>query len=168
MRKKNQSTITHWLSVIVIGISLGLALQFVRAWTEPTAAPPGGNVGAPINTSATAQTKEGNLNVNGGMVIGGATGGYKGTGTINASQFCLGGVCISAWPTGGTTGGTTVVSDPGHQLYQCPNTTGGYGSNCTGQVATYSTCTWTLCTMTCGDPCVVGSCWDQTESCTPF
>ncbi|MDD5490038.1 MAG: hypothetical protein PHP25_05175, partial [Candidatus Moranbacteria bacterium] len=85
---------SHWLSVIVIGIVLGVSLQFVRAWTEPTAAPPGGNLGAPINTSGVAQTKAGNLNVNGGMLIGASTtGGNKGAGSINADQVCIRGVC---------------------------------------------------------------------------
>lgn len=55
----NKKQITHWLKVAVIGIVLGFALQFVRAWTEPSVAPPGGNVGAPINTGASVQTKIG-------------------------------------------------------------------------------------------------------------
>jgi len=33
----------------------------VLAWTEPTSAPPGGNVAAPLNTSINAQSKEGAL-----------------------------------------------------------------------------------------------------------
>lgn len=76
--------LTYWFSVIVIGIALGLAIQFVRAWTEPTSAPPDGNLGAPINTSDLAQTKEGDL---------------KSGGTITASKFCLGASCITSWPT---------------------------------------------------------------------
>lgn len=87
MNQKTTKQLTHWLSVIIIGVALGLGLQFVRAWTEPTAAPPGGNVGAPINTSANPQTKAGSFTSNG---------------NITANQFCLGGVCISAWPSGVT------------------------------------------------------------------
>ncbi|MFH1366941.1 MAG: fibronectin type III domain-containing protein [Patescibacteria group bacterium] len=41
-----------------------------RAWTEPTAAPPGGNVAAPINVSATTQTKIGTLNIGSGGTLG--------------------------------------------------------------------------------------------------
>jgi hypothetical protein len=70
MNQKNQKQITHWLKVAVIGITLGFAIQFVRAWTEPIAAPPGGNVGAPINTGATEQTKQGGLTVGGLMKAG--------------------------------------------------------------------------------------------------
>jgi hypothetical protein len=46
-----------WSGVVTVGLILGISLQFVRAWTEPTEAPPGGNVGAPINTGANIQTK---------------------------------------------------------------------------------------------------------------
>ena len=67
---KTNKQITHWLSVIVIGIALGLGLQFVRAWTEPTTAPPNGNVGAPINTSVNPQTKSGGLNIGGKLKVG--------------------------------------------------------------------------------------------------
>ncbi|MFH1575628.1 MAG: hypothetical protein ABIB55_01620 [Candidatus Nealsonbacteria bacterium] len=42
-----------------------LAVFYVIAWTEPTEAPPEGNVEAPINVSDTAQTKQGNLTING-------------------------------------------------------------------------------------------------------
>ncbi|MDD3487081.1 MAG: hypothetical protein PHF35_01725 [Candidatus Moranbacteria bacterium] len=53
--------IIYWFSVVVVGIALGLALQFARAWTEPVATPPGGNLGAPINTGGTTQTKSGDI-----------------------------------------------------------------------------------------------------------
>jgi len=52
---------TYWLGVVTIGLLVGLSLQFVRAWTEPTLSPPGGNVGAPINTSGIGQAKNGDL-----------------------------------------------------------------------------------------------------------
>lgn len=70
MKQKTKKNLTYWLGVIVVGIALGLALQFVRAWTEPSAAPPGGNVGAPINTSVNVQTKQGGLNIGGKLKIG--------------------------------------------------------------------------------------------------
>ena len=89
MNQKTRKQTIHWLKVAVIGIALGFALQFVRAWTEPTTTPPGGNVGAPINTSGNAQTKAGNFTSNGIISAG--------------DQFCLRGVCISAWPSGTTT-----------------------------------------------------------------
>lgn len=51
----------YWGSVVVIGITLGFSLQLVKAWTEPTLPPPGGNLGAPINTGDDNQTKTGKI-----------------------------------------------------------------------------------------------------------
>ncbi len=48
---------------IIIGITLAIGFS-VFAFTEPTQAPPGGNVTAPLNVSGTAQTKAGDLTVN--------------------------------------------------------------------------------------------------------
>jgi len=69
---KKTKKIIFWPSVVVIGIALGLTLQFVRAWTEPGSNPPAGNVGATINTGKIDQTK-----------------GDKLSGKINAKDFCL-------------------------------------------------------------------------------
>ncbi len=85
-RKVLSAHIAYWLGIIIFGAILGVSLQFVKAWTEPTAAPPGGNVGAPINTSANAQTKSGNLNVSGGYIqaYNSSTGNY---GLLNYSGY---------------------------------------------------------------------------------
>jgi hypothetical protein len=112
----------------------------VYAWSEPTSAPPTGNADAPINTGANGQTKSGDF-----------TSGGK----ITANQFCLGGVCISAWPSGTTTTtntNTTTTSNtpptttsppPGPQLYLCPDYRS-YGNlcdgSCYGQTQVNSTC----------------------------
>ena len=56
---------SYWLSVATLGIILGLSIQFAKAWTEPTAIAPNGNVGAPINTSDVTQRKFGVLGVQG-------------------------------------------------------------------------------------------------------
>jgi len=75
--------------VIVVGIALGLVLQFVRAWTEPIVAPPGGNLGAPINTGPIEQLKQGALGINGllkaynGLQV---PNGNVGIGTTNPKQ----------------------------------------------------------------------------------
>jgi hypothetical protein len=123
MKQKLSKKAIYWLGVIAVGIALGLALQFVRAWTEPSAAPPGGNLGAPLNTGVSAQTKAGNLNVQGGMQIGNPTNGNMGTGTINAERVCIQGVCNSAWPSGGGGGG-------GSSCATCTCSSGGcYGCN---------------------------------------
>lgn len=80
MTKKPTQNFTYWFSVIVIGVVLGLGLQFVRAWTEPTTAPPGGNVGAPINTGVQRQDKDGSLAVWGKSGSGFGVLGYNSNG----------------------------------------------------------------------------------------
>ena len=63
--KKIFENAVWWSGVITVGLVLGISLQFVRAWTEPTVGPPNGNVGAPINTGIIEQLKQGALGVNG-------------------------------------------------------------------------------------------------------
>ena len=74
MKTKLSQNITYWLGVVAIGLVIGLSLQFVRAWTEPSVAPPGGNVGAPVNTSINPQTKAGGLGVTQNLIVGGNVG----------------------------------------------------------------------------------------------
>ena len=69
--------------ILVAGIAYAV-------WTEPTAAPPGDNVAAPINTSSTAQAK-----------AGGFTAETLTAATVKGTKFCLGASCITAWPSGG-------------------------------------------------------------------
>lgn len=57
--------IAYWASVTILGIVVGVSLQFAKAWSEPTASAPAGNVGAPINTTGVAQVKNGPLGVSG-------------------------------------------------------------------------------------------------------
>lgn len=61
--KKIFENAVWWSGVVMVGLILGLSLQVVKAWTEPTEAPPGGNVGAPINTGILGQFKQGALQV---------------------------------------------------------------------------------------------------------
>jgi hypothetical protein len=141
---KNKKNLTYWLSVAVIGIALGFALQFVRAWTEPTTTPPGGNVGAPINTGAIDQTK------------GNAT-----SGKISAKDFCLNSdptKCLST--VGGPTG--SVCDNDG----TCDTAAGETESNC------YSDCHVTPPSgPVCGNgSCESGeasSCCGDCETCAP-
>ncbi|MFA6973321.1 MAG: hypothetical protein WC238_01095 [Parcubacteria group bacterium] len=64
-QKKLRQSIAYWTKISVIGIILGISLQFVGAWTEPGPNPPSGNLGAPINTSVNQQDKAGSLRVTG-------------------------------------------------------------------------------------------------------
>jgi hypothetical protein len=93
MKQKTKTQTTYWISVIIVGIALGLALQFVRAWTEPTDAPPNGNVGAPINTSFIGQLKQAGLALNVGDIYGNykaygllVPNGNVGIGTVSPGQ----------------------------------------------------------------------------------
>ena len=67
--------------VAALGIPLVALLSFTlaAAWTDPTEAPPNGNVAAPINVGSIAQVKNGGLGVNtltvfGNSLFGGSTG----------------------------------------------------------------------------------------------
>ncbi|MDP3057055.1 MAG: hypothetical protein Q8N37_00855, partial [bacterium] len=59
------SQLTKSLAFIVSVLAISLSLSyFVLAWTEPTVAPPSGNVATPLNVGATGQTKSGGLWLN--------------------------------------------------------------------------------------------------------
>ena len=64
MNKKTQTNTRYWLSVVAFGIVLGTGLQFAKAWTEPGATPPGGNVSGPLTTSDVGQQKGAGLLLN--------------------------------------------------------------------------------------------------------
>ncbi len=85
----------YWLKVISLGLILGLGIQFARAWTPPTAAPPGGNVSGPLTTGNGDQTK-----VGGDIFLSGAGSLYAGL-KVAAPWVCVGSDCRNAWPPGG-------------------------------------------------------------------
>jgi hypothetical protein len=106
---------SYWLGVIALGTILGMSLQFAKAWTEPTAPAPSGNIGAPINTSATGQTKSGHLS-SAGVITGGSLASL---GSVTGNSFCLGTLpCITSWPSGGTsqwvTSGSNIYYNAGN------------------------------------------------------
>ncbi|KKU55600.1 MAG: hypothetical protein UX75_C0004G0037 [Candidatus Moranbacteria bacterium GW2011_GWE2_47_10] len=71
-----------------MGIVLGISLQFTRAWVEPTVAPPGGNIGAPINTGSLPQSKAGILNLGSTTVNHNPAGGtWNYSFLLNASDM---------------------------------------------------------------------------------
>lgn len=100
--KYSREQIIHWVGVVIAGLFIGLLIQFARAWTEPTEAPPEGNVGAPINTSSNIQVKMGPLGVNSNGMGNVATQGLNVGGKAIADDFCLRtGVCLSSGGGGG-------------------------------------------------------------------
>ncbi len=62
--KEIYSQITYWLGVVVVGLAVGLSIQFAVAWQEPAFPPPGGNLEAPINVSDRFQFKKAGLMLN--------------------------------------------------------------------------------------------------------
>jgi len=133
--------LVYWLKVIVIGVALGLTLQFVRAFTPPSGEAPNGNVGAPLNTGSQEQTKSGTLTA-GGLTSKydiwadhniGAAGNIGASATMYASDFCMnpGGTCLSQLSGGGgsytpPTGGETVPT-PTYASCDCESR---YSSGC--------------------------------------
>lgn len=70
-----------------------LAVFYVVAWQEPSEAPPGGNVSAPLNTGATGQSKAGGLILN--------TSGAPNALVIDKGNLCFGADCRDEWPATG-------------------------------------------------------------------
>jgi len=74
---------------ILIAIIAGLIVgTLVWAWSEPTVAPPGGNVYVPLNTGPGGQSKEGGLILNTGGATNGliVSSGRVGIGTSATTQ----------------------------------------------------------------------------------
>lgn len=136
--KKLSKNITYWLGVVAVGLMVGISIQFVRAWTEPSTTPPGGNVGAPINTSNFGQSKAGGLILNTGGAVNGliVQNGNVGIGMTNPTQkldingnaratdFCTtSGKCLS-----GSVSNNIVYTKSAAWTFNCDNTvrTAGY------------------------------------------
>ena len=83
---------TNFSKSLAVGagaLAAALGLCFViLAWNEPGSPPPAGNVAAPINTGATAQTKAGDLNLVGKLSV---------AGDFASGRFCLAGKCCATW-----------------------------------------------------------------------
>ena len=70
------------LKTLIVAIILGAGVLSVYAWNGPISYPPQGNAYAPINTTATSQTKQGSIWASGFFTTGGGYfGGDVGIGT---------------------------------------------------------------------------------------
>ena len=163
MKTKIIKNISYWTSVITIGIVLGLSLQFVKAWTEPTMTAPSGNVGAPINTSITSQIKDGPLQVNGFRNYSGSTilDGNVGIGTTTvpasaklevngASRLTPG---VQPYNCTSSVAGSMYFNSGSNNFMMCNGTSWATynGFNCSSngkQYSTYAKC-WILSGTTC-------------------
>jgi len=84
--------------VLVIVLVVGF---WVFAWTEPTQAPPEGNVPALLNVGPVVQSKVA------GLILNTAGDADSNALIIAKGKICLGGVCIDEWPTK-----TILLEDP--------------------------------------------------------
>jgi len=113
MSQIKKLNLSQTIALVVSVSSAVLLITFlVRAWVEPFAVPPGGTVYTPVNTGPTAQTKEGNLQVNALSTFDTAVSDN----TIETGTLCLGnGInCESEWPSGEfifTAGNVLLASD---------------------------------------------------------
>ncbi|MCX6738300.1 MAG: hypothetical protein NTY11_02710, partial [Candidatus Parcubacteria bacterium] len=140
MKKENQiSPKVISLSFAVI-VMLFVTAFYIFAWTEPTTAPPGGNVAVPINTGSDSQFKTGKLGASTtgidasyGLTVG--SSGIKATGvsyfeSSADSQLTLKGTDSWAGLTFSDVAGTDYI------WYNGANSTfaiGGGGSNVSGK-----------------------------------
>ncbi len=77
MKTQTTSQIINTIKVITLALLLALGISYVSAqWSGPQQAPPLGNVSAPLNTGATAQTKTGSLAV-GSLTVKGSVPDYS-------------------------------------------------------------------------------------------
>ncbi|MEZ4103732.1 MAG: hypothetical protein R3B60_00380 [Candidatus Paceibacterota bacterium] len=61
-----RTSIINNIKIVALAMILAVGISYTyAAWTSPTVAPPGGNVSAPINTSAISQYKDGPFGVGG-------------------------------------------------------------------------------------------------------
>lgn len=88
--KKISKKKAYWISVAIVGVVIGFALQVtIASWTPPTQTAPGGNVAAPLTTSAIEdQIKKAGLTI-------GSSGHNIRIG--DGAEFCIKGECISQW-----------------------------------------------------------------------
>ncbi|HVV14822.1 MAG TPA: hypothetical protein VHD55_00185 [Candidatus Paceibacterota bacterium] len=141
MFKKTREEFLRFSKAFLLAALVLLGSAALADWTAPVAAPPtcaSGNQGcdAPINVSATAQTKTGNLTIGSGgtNVLISATGyiwptilnvGSTYPTTPPPNSICLSGSCITAWSQAGG-GGTDYQAFTTAGAGSCPGT----GTNC--------------------------------------
>ena len=86
--------------VVALGV---IAAGAVVAWTGPTGTAPANNASAPINVTATTQTKTGILSSGDSFVAPNMT----------ANQFCIGTSCVTSWgQAGGSATWASVTGKP--------------------------------------------------------
>ena len=98
MQKKNRYLYYSILPCCILLIVIG---NYAFGWVTPTADPPGGNLPAPINAGLDAQTKTGNLTIEGNLT----TGGFKMLAGAEANKILTtNALGVASWqtPAGGS------------------------------------------------------------------
>lgn len=149
------------IKTLLLAVILSFGLSYALAWTAPTATPPGGNVGAPINTSTTPQTKAGAFTISattttGTLIAGGlgvianslTTSGITfGDGTLQTTSAgvknLIAGANITISPVGGT-GAVTVNAVGSTGVYFCPvkHSCWKVSDTCNGNLSNSATCAY--------------------------
>lgn len=80
--KKLSRGVNYWLGVGIVGLTVGISIQFTQAWSNPAGAPPTGNVPGPLTTADGDQRKTGSLTL-GGLSL---TDGTQGDGKVLVSD----------------------------------------------------------------------------------
>ncbi len=145
----SNSRIAASLSRTGYGLSLSTAATVLllassaSAWTGPTSAPPNGNASAPVNVSATAQTKSGNLTVSGVTTIGNGLYNSVAPGTVLDANgawvrtYGAGGWYNQTYAGGWYMADTTWIRSYGSKyVYMSPgfDTSGASGVGCGGGI----------------------------------
>lgn len=114
------------IKVSALAITLSLGMSYVYAWTAPVISPPGGNAVAPVNLSATGQTKDGDLTVAnlglplGGAILGGGSGSTYGATTVHGSKTGWSGVNFET--SAGANSGTLMMHPSYSGFYNATDT----------------------------------------------
>jgi len=66
----------YWLRVAVVGLVVGLGVQFTQAWVAAPTGAPNNNVQGPVTTGSNSQEKSGSLTVNNHLTVKNGTSGY--------------------------------------------------------------------------------------------
>lgn len=89
MKEKFLKHAKSFIGLVVLGLFAAFFVVFAQTWSGPTQAPPGANVAAPLNVSASAQSKEAGLLLNTGGAANGllVSSGKVGIGTLNPGEM---------------------------------------------------------------------------------
>lgn len=122
-KRSIQSQATYWLGVTIIGLTVGLGIQFTQAWVDPSGSAPAGNVSGPITTGIANQVKTGGLGLGSLSVTGSAAVGGKITSASTVSSDS-GTTVVTKDYVDGKTGFVSVSSTSGSCSGPCgPSTT---------------------------------------------